>query len=49
VFGRIFLPWSLTFLTNSEQRDHHRQPRAQERNRAARIPARSRAGITIAN
>jgi hypothetical protein len=49
VFGRIFLPWSLTSLTNSEQRDHHRQPRTQERDGAARIPVRSRAGVTIAN
>lgn len=44
-----FPPWSLTSLTNSEQRDHHRQPRTRERDGAARIPVRSRAGVTIAN
>jgi hypothetical protein len=49
VFGRIFLPWSLISLANSEQGDHHRQPRTQERNGAARIAARPLAGITIAN
>jgi hypothetical protein len=48
VFGRIFLPWSLISLANREQRDHHRQPRTQERNGCQDRRA-TLAGITITN